>query len=218
MNDSLALDGKVRELLSEAHAWRLLSLLFERPTAGWSEEVAALAAGLRDPDLADAARSAPEASEAEYLAWLGPGGVVSAREAGHRETTDPAHVLAEIESYHRAFGFAPAREDPPDHVAVETAFVGYLGLKEAFALAQGEAEAASIAAEASRTFVERHLSTCAQPIAEAIGARSDGYLARAARVLFARVGPRPPDLEGGWVPRGLDVFECPAACEGMTHP
>lgn len=207
------LDARSRDLLREAHAWRLLALLLERPRAGWREEVASLAEGVADEPLAEAARAAASASEGDYLALLGPGGAVSPREAGHRETADPAHVMSEICAYHEAFGFRPASEDPPDHVAVEAAFVGYLRLKEAFALAQGDAGAGEIAAEAARTFVERHLASCAEPIAGGLAARSEGAFALAAKALLARVGPRPANLEGAWAPQGLARVACPGGCE-----
>jgi len=168
---------------------------------------------VRDATLVQAARAAAGASEGGYLALLGPGGAVSPREAGHRETTDPARVLAEIRAYHEAFGFAPAGEDPPDHVAMEVEFVGYLRLKEAFALASGDAESAAIAAEAGKTFVERHLASCAEPIAHGLDAVSEGHLALAAKALLARVGPRPAKVEGAWVPQGLATTGCSGGCE-----
>jgi nitrate reductase assembly molybdenum cofactor insertion protein NarJ len=202
---------RVRDLLREALEWRLIGLLLERPRGRWWAEVATLANDCPDADLQEAARAAVRAAEGPYLAALGPGGAVSPREAGHRETADPGHLLSEIAAFYRAFAYEPATEEPPDHVSVGAGFVGYLRLKQAYAAARGDAEAAEVTAEAARRFLASHLATCAEPIAEGLAAAGVPHLALASRALLRRTGPRPADIEGGWAPRGLCAEGCPMA-------
>ncbi|MCC6129376.1 MAG: molecular chaperone TorD family protein [Acidobacteria bacterium] len=201
-------------LLSKAAEWRLLSLLFERPRAGWLDEVKSLAATGVGEDLIQAADRAAGANEGLYLDALGPGGFTSPREAGHRVAGDPGHILSEIESYYEAFGFRPETEEPADHVSVEAGFLGFLALKEAFALSRGDLEAAEVTREAASKFLENHLAALAEPVATAMGETTVAYLELAGKALLARTGPRPSDLEGYWSPRGLCDVECPMfSCE-----
>ncbi len=205
-------DPRVRDLLREAACWRLIGLLFERPHGGWWSQVESLAGDCGNADLKAAAAAAGEATEGRFLAVLGPGGPVSPREAGHRETADPGHVLSDVEAFYRAFAYEPATEEPPDHVSVEAGFLGYLRLKEAYALARGDAEAARLTAKAAVRFLEGHLSTCAEPIAQGLEGGGFGYLSLAGPALLRRTGPRQADVEGRWAPRGLRSGDCPLTC------
>jgi hypothetical protein len=185
-----AVPPEIQALLAEAAAWRLLGLLLERPREGWRREVESLARECCDPDLAaavDAARG--EASEGLYLAILGPGGPVSAREVSYRGMEDPGRILADLEAFYEAFAFSPRTEEAPDHLAVEAGFVGYLRLKEAFGRAQGADEKAATAAAAASRFLADHVSSCAQPFAERIATTGVRYLTLAAQGLIQRVGP-----------------------------
>lgn len=206
------LDERASALLRAAQDWRLLGLLFERPRADWWQEIAELADSSQDEALRAAAQGTVGAGEGAYLARLGPGGLLSAREAGYRRTTDPAQLLFEIQSAYDAFAYRPVAEDPPDHLALECGFVGWLHLKQAFALAGGDSEAASIASDAARNFQLRHLAALAEPLCVRLEMLEPGYLLLAARALLARVGARPRDLEGYWVPEGLAEKDCAAAC------
>lgn len=72
---------------------------------------------------------------------------------------DPGRILADVLAFHAAFAFNPETEEPPDHVAVEAAFLGYLRLKEAYAACRKEGEGeAEVTAEAARRFCESHLA------------------------------------------------------------
>jgi nitrate reductase assembly molybdenum cofactor insertion protein NarJ len=178
----------VRDLLASAQSWLLMSRLFERPRAAWRDDVGRLAAAVDDPELTDVARLAREASEGGYLAAFGPSGVVSPREVGHAGMRDPGQLLADLRVRYDAFGFRPAAEDTIDHVAVETGFVAYLRLKEAYARAEGDLERAAIAAEAAEAFMADHLREVGEPIAARLDGVAESYLARAARLLADRVG------------------------------
>lgn len=184
-------DPRVRELLAEATAWRLLGLLFERPREGWREDVEALSRLVADPALRSAAGAAQgEASEGLYLALLGPGGLVSPREVTYRGMEDPGHILADISTFYDAFAFQPETEEAPDHLAVEAGFLGYLCLKEAYARARGSEEEAEVAAQAAARFRESHLTILAWPVAEHLEKTNVRYFSLAATVLAHRSGPR----------------------------
>jgi nitrate reductase assembly molybdenum cofactor insertion protein NarJ len=172
-------------LIAEAAEWRLMALLLERPRAGWHMEVAALAGEVSDHALRAAADGARVANEGEYLHLVGPGGLVSPREVSYRSFEDPGRILADLAAAYAAFAFEPRAEESPDHLAVEAGFVGYLLLKEAYALARDDREAASITAAARSGFLDAHL-TAARPFAEHLAA-SGSYLAAASRVLAERV-------------------------------
>jgi nitrate reductase assembly molybdenum cofactor insertion protein NarJ len=172
-------------LISEAAEWRLIALLLERPRAGWQMEVAALAREVPHQGLRTAAHAARDASEGEYLHLVGPGGIVSPREVSYRSFEDPGRILADLAASYAAFAFQPRAEESPDHLAVEAGFIGYLLLKEAFAVARGDTEAASTTAAARSRFLEGHL-TAAHPFAERLAA-GGSYLAAVACVLAERV-------------------------------
>ncbi|HWT82036.1 MAG TPA: hypothetical protein VN648_24890, partial [Candidatus Methylomirabilis sp.] len=101
-------DPLVQELLAAATAWRLLGLLFERPREGWWQDVEALSRVVSDPEIRSAAAEAQlEASEGRYLALLGPGGPVSAREVSYRGMEEPGQIMADIQAFYQAFAFLP---------------------------------------------------------------------------------------------------------------
>ena len=185
-------DPFLRHLLGEATAWRLLGLLFERPGEGWWQEVEALSSSVADPEIRAAAGAArEEAGEGLYLAVLGPGGPVSPREVTYRGMEDPGRILADISAFYEAFAFRPETEEAPDHLAVEAGFMGYLCLKEAYALARGNKDEAEVAATAAARFREAHLTTLAWPVADRLATAEARYLALAAAALARRSGPRP---------------------------
>jgi nitrate reductase assembly molybdenum cofactor insertion protein NarJ len=213
------LNPAATRLLGEAIDWRLLSVLLERPVPGWHETVGLLAHDAADAELRPLAAGAGGATEGGYLAAFGPGGVASPREIAHTKTRDPGHLLAQLRAIYDAFAYRPRTEETPDHVSVEAGFVAYLRMKEAFAIACGRREAAAIAAEAASGFLERHLSTFVQPLAEQLSTATDDYLAGALQALLHRTGQRRPDAEGGWTPDGLEdaCLDCPG-CEPLDEP
>jgi nitrate reductase assembly molybdenum cofactor insertion protein NarJ len=173
------------ELLRLAGRWRLLGRCFERPRSGWLDDIRALAAEIDDPLLRATAQRAETAGEPEYLAVFGPGGTVSPREAAYRPMQDPGRILAEVTGLYRAFAFRPDVEDPPDHVAVETACVAYLMLKEAYARFGNRAEEARRTEAARRAFVEEHLSEFASELSQRLELAGSPLLAQAGSVLAA---------------------------------
>lgn len=175
-------------LLTDAQTWYLLARLLERPRDGWHSDVRALAAGPVERDVRAAVKLGDEATEGQYLGLFGPSGIVSPREAAHCGMRDPGQLLADLQARYAAFGFRPDVEDALDHVAVEAAFVGYLRLKEAYALTEGDSERAAIVREAAAAFIADHLREMGEPIALKLESAGDSSLARAARAVATRVG------------------------------
>ena len=184
-----------RTLLRDAAEWRLVGQLFERPGERWAHELRAVATELDDAPLSQLAeRALAEASEGLYLAVLGPGGVVPSREVAYRSREDPAQVLADVASFHRAFAWTSKGEDPADHIATEAGFVGYLSLKAAFAACNDEPELATTTTTAARHFLDAHLGPFAWHLAHRLEERAgDTWLAAAAAVAAARTGVDPPE-------------------------
>lgn len=178
-----------QELFHEAADWRLLSLLFECPRAGWAEQVVALATTASTANLRDAAAASGEASEGLYHSIFGPGGPAAPREASYYDNVQLGYLLSELAAFYDAFGYHPNSPEVPDHVAVEAGFVGYLVLKQAYALTSSDTEHAAIAAEARQRFLTEHISSIAAPLAKVLEQSGVRYLALAASTLFERTGP-----------------------------
>jgi len=184
-------------LLRQAAEWRILAALFERPNAQRQLEVESMVGEIDDEVLRQAVERLGAVTDAQYIDALGPGGLVSPREVAYRGREDPGRILADVSSFHEAFAFDAQSEDPPDHVARQCDFVSYLFLKEAYARARQEIEAADICSEAREHFLEEHLRTFAAPLAERLDESEHPVLAPAGRALRARVGEphEPPSFE-----------------------
>lgn len=182
-------DPQARRLVAEAAAWRLTGLLLERPVPGWQEELAELAAEVDDAELREAVNAAAEeAGEGRYDTTFGPGGPASPREVTYRRATLTAGFLAELRAFYEAFAYQPRLDEPPDHVAVQAGFVGYLRLKEAFAQLRGDADQAALTRQAADLFVTEHLVNMAGPLGAALSGSGIRYLASAGAALVARTG------------------------------
>jgi TorA maturation chaperone TorD len=123
---------------------------------------------------------------------FGPGGPVPPREASYHASVELGSLMSEIEGDYAAFAYQPETDEPPDHIAIETGFIAYLRLKEAFACATGDEESAQIARRASERFTADHLSHLAHPLAGLLDHSGVAYLAEASSIIAARVGPKPP--------------------------
>jgi len=182
------MDEPRRLLLEEASEWCLLGLLFRCPNAGWREKIAGLASAVRDPALKEAARLASvQGSEALYHSVFLPAGPVSPREVSYRGLVEFGGLLSELTAYYHAFAYSPEETEAPDHVAIETGFLAWLWMKQAYALACGASEHAEITADAARSFLRDHLSYVALPLKSALAQRGTDYLRLAADALAARM-------------------------------
>ena len=178
---------RVADGIARAAHWRLLGLLLERPRAGWSTEIDRLADEIDDPPLRAVVAAARGITEGEYHALLGPGAPLSPREASALGFGDPGWMFSELARFYEAFGYAPRAEDPPDHVAVEAGFVGFLELKASLAWANGDAEAAHTVAAARAAFVAAHLAPLVARLGEAADLAPDSHVALAVDLLRERV-------------------------------
>lgn len=209
------------KLFQDAAEWRLIGLLFECPAENWKNEVKELAGEITDRRLKKAAAAAVgEGSEGMYHSIFGPGGPAPPREVSYRSWIQPGYLLSELSAYYAAFSYHPESPDPPDHVAIETGFISYLRLKQAYAALLGDTEHASIASDAAEKFISEHLIKMAHPLAKTLKFSGVDYLALAASALLARVGKDKdaearrelPIMETGSA--GDDgFFECGAAGE-----
>jgi len=192
--------AEAREQLHEATSWRLLGLLLSRPRDGWREEVGALALEAEDDALRSAAGACAEASEGAYHALLGAGAPASPRQAAHSGWRDPGRILADLAARYQAFAFDPFAEEPADHLSVECDFVAWLWLKEAYASASGQAEAADVTRQARVDFLAEHLAAAGRGFAGRLPEGAPAYLLHAARALVARLPEAPPEPAGGLDP------------------
>ncbi len=156
------LQSGASDLVAQAAAWRLASLLLECPRNGWINEVERLSCEISDARLSSSATRASEGTEENYHRLFGPGGAVSPREASYCGFEDPGRLMAELAAFYGAFSFQPRREEPLDHVSVEAGFLGYLFLKEAYARIQEDSQAAEITRSARERFTNEHVGRCAQ--------------------------------------------------------
>ena len=188
------LGQRISSLMMEAAEWRVLSRLFECPADGWDTDIRQLGREVGAEDVrgsaAAALREAPTAGQ--YYSLFGPGGPAPPREASYRESLELGSLISELAGYYEAFGYTPGDREPPDHVAVETSFVAYLKLKEAYALATGDEDHAALTAATSVRFRADHLASIAAPLARILEAAPFDYLARASRALASRAGKPAP--------------------------
>ena len=202
------------DLLKEAAKWRLISLLFECPVGDWREQVENLAGELKDSKLKKAAKIArDEATEGLYHSIFAPGGPAPAREVSYRSWVDPGYLLSDLSGFYTAFGFQPQSAETPDHIAVETAFMAYLKIKEAFAYECDDVEKAEITAQAATMFNDGHLAKMTEQISKCLAASGVDYLALTSAVLYEKVGRDKDKMIRQILPilgEPEDVFECGA--------
>ncbi|MCC6739041.1 MAG: molecular chaperone TorD family protein [Planctomycetia bacterium] len=185
-----AADGftaETRDALTKAADLRLIGLLFERPSESRRRHVAALGAECADAGLRELAMLMTDVDEGSYQSVFGSGGPVSPRQAAYIGRRDPARAMAELSELYGAFGFTPSPGEPLDHVATEAGFAAFLYMKEAYAVSQGNTEAAEITAAARKTFVEDHLRLLANGLLRRLGDAPEA-LQKLAAALVDRVG------------------------------
>lgn len=183
---------EVKDLLLESAGWRLLGLLFEYPTALWRRSLTALLPDLGGGELASLAEDALRyQTEGLHIALFGPSGSVPVREVAYQGGVQSGYLVSELAAYYNAFGYAPAAEEPPDHIAIELGFLAYLKMKEALAIACGDPDQASLAADAAIAFRKDHLAVMIEPIANLLPCFAPDYLSSAGEILSQRIGPAP---------------------------
>jgi DMSO reductase family type II enzyme chaperone len=84
-----------------------------------------------------------------------------------------AQTLADVAGFYRAFGVDIASStERPDHVSVELEFMGYLCLKQAYAIDHSLTEAEEVTSAAQRRFFAEHLGRWAPLFLSRFAARS----------------------------------------------
>lgn len=211
MTDTAPTQEEILSTATEAASWRMISLLFSYPAPTWRESVERLLADLRDAELRQAASLALEqASESAYATLFGPGGPLPIREAACRRGVELGNFLAEIVALYKLFGYDRPTDEPPDHLAVEADFLAFLRLKEAYAMANENLEAAKAVRDAAQRFAAEHLAGMAARLARMLDGPEAGYLGLAARAA-ARLAP-PPIVSPFEVPSGGEDEEVCFAC------
>lgn len=190
----MKIDPAAWALLREAAEWRLVSLLLECPHSGWAAQVISLAQESADGHLLAAANASAEASPGLYHTTFGPGGPAAPREVSYHDSLLPGPILAELHGCYEAFAYRPSIPEPPDHIAVETGFISYLRVKEAYAQLRGDDEQRQVCHQTARWFLEAHLDPWAHALAGALQSSGVPYLRHTAAALLARVNVpcRPP--------------------------
>jgi nitrate reductase assembly molybdenum cofactor insertion protein NarJ len=206
-----------RALIAEAAEWRLLALLFEYPGEEWRRQLDALASEVRQEELRRAAEgSQQQACEGLHIALFGPGGPVSLREATYQGGVQLGYLMSELSAIYDAFGYQPRTEEALDHLSVETGFLSYLKLKQAYAQECGHAEHAAVVSDAAANFVKEHLAMVAEPIALKLANLAPEHLVLAGRFLVERIGKRPHTsypLGGELIDVEEDDMSCGASSE-----
>jgi TorA maturation chaperone TorD len=145
-----------------AAEYRFLHTLLREPFEGRREALRALAREIRWEEGADPdplLLASDEEAMAEAFRLHGQAGNVSACASDYVDGgyADKGPILADIAGFYEAFGFRPSLPENPDHFANLFEFLTILALKEAWALEEGDLEAAEIARDAERKLVEEHV-------------------------------------------------------------
>jgi len=217
MSTESALSPSVQALIAEAAEWRLIELLFRCPSESWPAELKSVAREVHDPQLSEAAtHAAAEADPGIYHSIFGPGGPAPVREASYQRTVQLGYLLSELNAYYEAFDYKPnsqaSASEPPDHVSVEAGFVGFLRLKQAFALANASTEEAAVAGEAAARFLQEHLSNIAEPLSHALAHSGQRYVDLAGKALLRRAGPTRKQIFDMLDQDGCDSDSCMFEC------
>jgi TorA maturation chaperone TorD len=171
--------SRLQRAFDRAVLYRLCATALGYPAPGHLAEVTRLARaaqGAQGPPvsrlaaLASAAASAHESQVgAEYVLLFDGAARCAPYEGayGPPQMTGKAAQLADIAGFYRAFGLESTgvQSDVEDHIAAELEFMSALALKEAWAVAEGDAEAAEITRRAGVAFLTDHLGRWAEAFA-----------------------------------------------------
>jgi len=235
----LATDTDVTATLGRAALYRLLGAAFAYPGPERCAEIARLADTIVETPAADAriapalralagaARDAdPPTVAAEHVFLFERQVHCSPHEGSYGDAPQlagKAALLADISGFYMAFGLTPSTGEPEveDHIVAELEFMSALAVKEAWAIAEGQAEGLGVTRQAQHAFLVDHLGRWAATFAEAIEAATPLAYYTAAAALLARwisaecerMGVAPCRVAGrlGNDPMQAETFTCPMA-------
>lgn len=164
----------LQAVLGRAAVYELLAVAFAYPDAESLDELRELLDLIRDHEAAgatslrDALDEVAECAVSANVAMLGAehtrlfAGQVACSAHETEYEFDPfakSRQLADIAGFYRAFGLKPVgeRSGPPDFIATECEFMGFLLRKQVYAAAEGLDAQEAICLEAQRSFLEDHL-------------------------------------------------------------
>ena len=205
--------------LRRSALYRLLAMAFAYPTPPRLAEVAAAATAAlagAPAEVAAALRRLAETAPATDLGALtGEHVALFQRQVrcppyegayGPAQMAGKAAILADVAGFYRAFGLETAEGQPEveDHLCAELEFMSALTLKEAWALAEQEADGLEVTLAAERAFLSEHLGRWTRAFAERLtAAAAPGFYPAAAGALrawldadCARLGVAPAALDG----------------------
>lgn len=204
----------LKRALERATLCRALSRALALPTRELPAELVGLAAALAGEEAARlhrlAALATPEPGAAELeTTWhriLGAGGACRAAESDYqpwRTIGGKGAILGDAAAFYTAFSFDPTLEfrESPDNVAIELSFLGWLHLKEAYALERGLTDEIEICRQASERFTDEHLAPWLEVFTEKLEeVGGESFYGEVARVLRASLTfEKKPEPRG---PRG----------------
>ncbi len=106
-----------------------------------------------------------------------------------RDVFQQAHAMADVAGFYRAHGLnvGGRQYERPDHITTELEFMGFLALKEAYALEKLGSENVEMAREAQALFLKEHLGCWGPALGRRIEAQaeSDTFFASAGKALAA---------------------------------
>jgi nitrate reductase assembly molybdenum cofactor insertion protein NarJ len=184
----------IRQCLEQASFWRAISLLFRSPDATILADLRQLVPCLDETLRGDVTRFIHDLSESGmeelHFRLLGAAATCPICESDYTPSCLGAKggPIGDIAAFYKAFAFDPAAElrESPDHFCIETSFLAWLHMKEAYALSAGNHDAADTCRAARDTFMIEHfgpfLDSLAARLAEVAGDSVYAHMAVAARL------------------------------------
>jgi nitrate reductase assembly molybdenum cofactor insertion protein NarJ len=182
-------ETSIERHFDNAVEWKLLSLLFMRPTKNWIARLNLAVRETKNAELQVTVKAAKNESFPIdlYETTFSPEGMLSLRESTYNKNISFEHYFTQLPALYEKFDYQPEFSGSPDHLAIELGFVSHLCLKQAFGKILGHHERSKIEGDVSERFIQTHLCSVAMPVAHALQKNSESYLLMAAIILQQRL-------------------------------